>query len=102
MRITPTLDHVQRMLRAQVCANCPHRTPGTKSYSSDTSRPCEANCPLFVRLPVLREAGRQLDPMLADRPRVLRRLVRRVGLSATPVRRYGRKVADTIAQLFDT
>lgn len=103
MRREPTLSHVQRLVRARVCARCPYRTPGTDSLGTDFVKPCESGCPLFMHLPVLREASRQLDPMVGNRPRVLQRLVRRItrrdGHAPAPVRRYGKRVVDLLEQL---
>ena len=104
MRREPTLSHVQRMMRARVCARCPYRTPGTDSLGADFIKPCESSCPLFVHLPVLREAARQLDPMVGNRPRALGRLVRRIARrdSREPAttRRHGKHVVDLLEQLF--
>jgi len=104
MRRTPTLQDVQRVTRAQVCAQCPYRTPGTDSHGVDFARPCESRCALFNHLPVLREAARQLDPMVGNRPRVLQRLIRRIGgkegaVSGT-TRHNGRRVVYLLERLF--
>ena len=104
MKPTPTLDHIQRLTRARVCAKCPYRTPGTDSQGSDFARACESSCALFMRLPVLREAARQLDPMVGHRPRVLRRLVarigRQVGWRRGISRRSGKRVIDLLEDLY--
>lgn len=100
----PTLSHVQRLVRARVCARCPYRTPGTDFHGIDTPRPCESSCGLFVQLPVLREAARQLDPMVGHRSRVLARLVR--GMRRDPSKRaellrsHGKSVVDLLEELF--
>lgn len=104
MRRTPTLQDVQRLTRARVCARCPYRTPGTASHDSDSARPCESNCALFVHLPVLREAARQLDPMVGHRPRVIGRLIRRIsrldGGRSETTRRNGKRVAELLEELY--
>ena len=104
MRRTPSSQHVQRLARVRVCARCPYRTPGTDSRDSDVSRPCESACPLFIRLPVLREAARQLDPMVGHRKRVLGRLVGRIaagqGDRAGTLRRNGHRVVELLEKLF--
>jgi len=95
MRREPTLSHVQRLVRARVCPRCPYRTPGTDLQGTDTPRVCESHCELFVHLPVLREAARQLDPMVGHRPRVLARLVQRIG-GRRGARRYGQRVVNLL------
>ena len=104
MRRTTTLQDVQRLTRARVCAQCPYRTPGTDSKGNDFARPCESSCALFVQLPLLREAARQLDPMVGHRPRVLGQLIRRIsrrdGMRSGTTRRNGKRVADLLEELF--
>lgn len=104
MRHIPTLKDVERLTRARVCARCPYRTPGTDSHDTDFARPCESRCALFAHLPVLREAARQVDPMVGHRPQVLERLVRciggRPGCPYGPARRYGRRVVHLLDELF--
>lgn len=100
MRTQPSLTDVQRLLRARVCATCPLRTPGTDGRQSDVVRPCEATCPLFVHLPVLREAAVQLDPMVGHRERVLTRIVRRLTRHRPRGGRHGTKVVRAFEELF--
>ena len=104
MRREPTLSQLRGLVRARVCARCPYRTRGTDGHGSDFVRPCESSCVLFNHLPVLREAARQLDPMVGHRPRVLRRLVRRIGRQSgrtvETVRRHGKRVVELLEDLF--
>lgn len=102
MRTHPTLSDVQRHLRARVCAACPLRTPGTDAQSSDAVRPCEATCPLFIHLPVLREAAVHLDPMVGHREQVLTRIVHRLTHRRPRGGRHGRKVVRVFEELFAT
>ena len=99
-RHTPSTDDTRRVLRARICATCPYRTAGTDNLSPDQCRPCELTCPLFIQLPHLREVVRQLDPLVGHPRRVIRKAVRGLGQVARPARRYTRKVADTIENIF--
>ena|SRR5215469_16440846 len=104
-RRIPTLRKVQRVTRARVCAGCPYRTPGTRSFNPDQSRACEAKCPLFGRLGVLREIARNLEPMVGHRSEVLARIVaslrRQPHESADVVRRNRSRVLALYEELFD-
>lgn len=71
----PNIEDLQRLTRIVSCDHCPYRRPCTRSSNPDAARPCEVNCPLFTHLPLLRETARLLDPMVADRPAVLTRMV---------------------------
>jgi hypothetical protein len=79
MKSSTTLEQLQRGLRARVCAGCKDRSDDCATKTVDHACKCEETCSLFVHLPVLRQAARQLDPMLADRPKVLQRILRRIG-----------------------
>ena len=104
MRKIPPLEQLRRLLRVRVCGDCPYRTPGTDGQAPEVTRPCEEGCPLFVHLPLLREAARQVDPMVGNRPRMVRQVLSRIaGASqhgAKTVRRHGRRVAVAIDELF--
>lgn len=104
MRRTPTLEDVQRLTRAQVCAQCPYRTRGEDFCGADFARRCESYCGLFIHLPVLRDTVRQLDPMLVNRRRVLSEIVRRVssrcGRRGRVMRRNGMRVAELLEEQF--
>ena len=104
-RRMPTVQQVQRLTRARVCAACKLRTPGTDSFTADDVRPCESSCPLFVHLPVLREAGRCLDPMVGRRSAVLARIIRNVGSCRRcgpnrAAQLYGNRVVALVEELF--
>ena len=105
MRFKPTLSHIQRATRARVCATCPYRTPGTDNLTADEARPCEATCALFTHLPVLREAARTVDPMVGNRPGILRRLLDRFGhrrgQRADIAQSNGNRVVDLLAEFYD-
>jgi hypothetical protein len=106
MENSPSLEDVQRHVRAQVCAGCSRRTPGTDAYRPDQSRPCENDCPLFIQLPVLAEAARQVDPLVGHPRRILVRLMVEIGhrgkRGAATVARHGRKVINLLERLFET
>ena len=36
--LSPNLDMLRRALRVEVCANCPHRPPGSECFGSDVPR----------------------------------------------------------------
>src|SRR2546421_9613440 len=78
MKRLPTLEQLQRGVRARVCAGCKDRSDDGASKTIDEACRCEQTCPLFAHLPVLRQAARQLDPMLADPPKVLHRGLQRL------------------------
>jgi hypothetical protein len=76
--LSPTLDMLKGALRVKVCANCPHRPPGSECLGSDVARGCEAHCPVFVHLPQIKAIGEQVDTMIASRERVLRGVMNRI------------------------
>jgi len=100
----PTLEHVQRLTRVTVCLRCPYRQPRTDQWNSDKPRSCEQACPIFVHLPLLREAARQLDPMASDRPKVLNRLVASIlrgeSHKARVLRKHGFRSAKQLLAMF--
>ncbi len=104
MQSTPNLEDVQRHVRAQVCAGCPYRTPGTDADRPDQPRPCENDCPLFVQLPVLAETARQVDPLVGHPRGMLVRLMVEIGRSGKRGREtvacHGRKVINLLENLF--
>jgi hypothetical protein len=106
MQNPPNLEDVQRHVRAQVCARCPFRTSGTDANRPDQPRPCEKDCPLFVRLPMLAETARQVDPLVGHPRRALVRLMVEIGRSgkrgSATVAYHGRKVINLLENLFQT
>lgn len=100
----PTIEEVQRVTRTQVCACCPFRCPRSRTWDPNAARACEESCPLFKQLPVLRETARQLDPMVADRARVVERMISELipGRSNKDhvLRENGRIVAQELDRLF--
>ena len=76
--LSPTLNVLKRTLRVKVCANCPHRPPGSECLGSDVPRGCEIHCPVFVHLPQIKAIGERVDTMLASRERVLRGVMNRI------------------------
>jgi hypothetical protein len=103
---SPDQKEVERNIRAQVCASCPFRTPGTDANSTDEPRPCERVCPLFTQLPDLAEAARQLDPIVGNPRRTLARLILKIGRhgkrGAATIARNGRKALRVLENLFQT
>jgi len=104
MLCSPTLKDVEERVRVQVCANCPNRTPGTDQNRADQQRSCERDCPLFVQLSVLTEAARQVDPMMGNPIRRLRRMIVEISRNgkhrAAVIARNGRKVIRILENLF--
>ena len=102
----PTLTDVKHHVRAQVCADCRDRMPGTDANPPDQPRACETKCPLFVQLNVLTEAARQADPLLGNPTRTLHRMVSHIGDTgrrrAATILRNGRKVIKILEQMFQT
>jgi hypothetical protein len=98
------LKDVQQHVRAQICADCPFRTPGTVANGLNQSRPCEKDCPLFVQLPVLAETARQVDPLVGHPRGMLVRLMVEIGRSGKRGREtvacHGRKVINLLENLF--
>ena len=68
----PTLDTVQRAIRARVCASCPRRSLGWEN-AGPVTRLCESACPLFTKLPKVFNAARLTDPMLGSPHRAMLR-----------------------------
>jgi hypothetical protein len=100
----PDQKEVQRNIRAQVCADCPFRTPGTDANGVNQPRPCEKDCPLFVQLPPLAEMARQVDPLVGHPTRTLVHMMLEIGRSgkrgAATVANNGRKVVKLLENLF--
>ena len=84
MRNAIPLETMVRSLRVKVCAHCPRRPAGSEAWGCDRPRACEAACPVFVHLPLLRNAAAQVDPLVGSRERVLRGLMRRLDEPAAP------------------
>jgi hypothetical protein len=102
MRAHPTVEKMQSLLRARVCADCPYRNG--EIPSCDIPRACEAECPLFVHLPVIREGARQVDPMVGKPRHMIHDLMRRLGHGkssrAKIARQHTRRVTTLLAELF--
>jgi hypothetical protein len=73
-----------RSLRVKVCTHCPQRPAGSEGWGCDQPRACEAACPVFVHLPLLRNAAARVDPLVGSRERVLRSMMRRLDELAAP------------------
>ena len=102
MRAHPTVEKMQSLLRARVCADCPYRSGDVPNC--DTPRPCEADCPLFVHLPVIREVARQADPLVGRPRRMIHNLLHRLGHGksrrAKVTRQRTGRVTALLAELF--
>ena len=98
----PDLLHLQRLVRARVCADCPHRSGGIPNC--DTARSCEAACPLFAYLPTIHQVAGQTDPMVGHPMHLVRKLLRRVGRLRTAhgdvAAKHARRVSHIVAELF--
>lgn len=98
-----SLDELQHLTRSRVCGACPYRTAGTNGRPVDQSKPCEAACPLFQRLPVLRQAVRQADPSGGAPQGTIRRVLDRIaGRSPRRARIIQRHQPTVIAMLQET
>ena len=104
MHPTLSIDELQFLTRSRVCGQCPYRTPGTRERPADQSKPCEAACPLFQRLPVLRQAARQIDPSTANHngalQRVLGRIADRAPARARIIKRHEPTVIAMLQETF--
>ena len=98
-----SLDELQHMTRARVCDTCPYRTAGTHGRAVDRSKPCEAVCPLFQRLPVLRHAARQMDNRAGNPPNAIHRILERIaGRASNRAKIVKRHEPTVIAMLQET
>jgi hypothetical protein len=114
MRQFPTLDLLRHTVRSAICPHCLSRPAGSEALGADVPRACEAGCPVFESLPVLKRAAEQIDPMLRSREMCLRHLTarlcdyrkRRAGTGAAaatqncPLRRHAVRIARTIDSLY--
>ena len=115
LRQLPTPDLVRHTVRGAVCPHCPSRPAGSEALGPDVPRACEAGCPVFESLTVLKRAAEQLDPMLRPRETSLRHLIGRLcderkrragggGAAAArgcPLRRNAARIARAIDSLYD-
>jgi hypothetical protein len=98
-----SLDELQHLTRSRVCDTCPYRTAGTHGRPIDQSKPCEAVCPLFQRLPVLRQAARQIDVKAGSPPQALHRVLERIaGRASSRGNIVKRHEPTVIAMLHET
>ena len=95
-----TLRFVEREVRSEICANCPHRTGGTDQQGPTEQRPCECGCPLFMRLPQLKWLAEGVDPMIGSRRNVLHHYLERVcsrgGHRTARLREHAEKLIDVL------
>ncbi|HEY2588531.1 MAG TPA: hypothetical protein VGI81_22510 [Tepidisphaeraceae bacterium] len=101
MKRIPTLQHLQGVIRAKVCADCPYRTPGGSPFDTRTPRECEETCPMFVHLPVVRDVAGRTDPMVGHRRRRIEDLLLRLTNGRSPHSKYVRGHARSLAAAID-
>ncbi|MEE9212235.1 MAG: hypothetical protein V3U29_06240, partial [Phycisphaeraceae bacterium] len=76
MQHLPTLDVMQRALRARVCPICFERPPGSESLGPNQPRTCEPECPVFQSLPTLKQIAEQInDPNIGPYERAVTELI---------------------------
>lgn len=96
----PSLDVLRHEVRRRICPRCYRRPLGSETLQADLPRDCEATCPIFLHLPVLKEMAVQLDTMLRSRREVLAGQINdicwREGALETPLSRYREYVVDLI------
>lgn len=97
MKRMPTLQHLQGVIRAKVCADCPYRSLGDSRFDTRTPRKCEETCPLFVHLPVVRDVAGRTDPMVGHRCRRIEDLLLRITQGRSPRSTYVRGHAQALA-----
>lgn len=99
----PSLRLVEREVRSDICATCPHRTAGTDGQGPTVPRPCECGCPLFIRLPQLKWLAEGVDPMVGSRRNVLSHYVERVcgrgGHRTARLREHAEKVIGVLERV---
>ena len=114
LRQFPTLDLLRHTVRGAICPHCLSRPAGSEALGPEAPRACEAGCPLFESLPVLKRVAEQVDPMLRSREMCLRHLTARLsddrrrragsgGAAATqncPLRRHAVRIARAIDSLY--
>ncbi len=99
-----SIEELQHLTRSRVCGACPYRTQGTQGRPADQSKPCEAACPLFQRLPVLRQATRQAGLNANFAPTAIKRILDRIAdrspHRARIVRRHEPMVIEMLKENF--
>ena len=113
MRATPNLEMFKRAIRMNVCARCPNRPAQSEGVAAGVPRDfvppdCEARCPVFVHLPLIKLVSERVDPTIADRRRVLSVLLKDITaiyagradvVGRPPADRRGRRQPDRAALL---
>ena len=61
-----SLQRIQQVVRARVCAACKELPPGARGLPLDQPLSCEAGCELFRALPNLRTLAVHRDPIVGD------------------------------------
>src|SRR5689334_20577741 len=78
LRTKPSLEAVKHEVRRRICATCRRRSADVARRNANSPRSCEATCPVFAHLPMLRKTALLIDPMLRSRKEVLRGRINRV------------------------
>src|SRR4051794_28778492 len=104
LRSLPTLDMLRTHMRMRVCPHCRLRPQNGEALGPAVARPCEASCPLFVRLPVLRKVAILADPMLRPRREAVRQWIARTreadpAVASSPLNRYRHRILDTVSEI---
>ena len=94
MKPTISLQRVQEVVRAGVCANCRRRSREDAPLPPDRPRACEGGCALFGSLPKLRKLAVHLDPVIADFGRAAT-----AAAGSVVATREGRKVVAALREL---
>ena len=61
MQHKPTLEVMQRAIRAEICPTCHLRPPGSETMRPSQPRNCEPQCTIFKSLPTLNQIVDQID-----------------------------------------
>lgn len=107
MPARPTLEELQRVVRTEICASCPWRTPGSERLDPAVPRPCETQCRLFGSLPRLRKRAVLLDPLLHSYEEVLQHQIDQIledrggELPPSPLNRYRRPLVGILKSLVE-
>ena len=104
LRTLPSPEIFKNEMRHRVCRVCPFRPPHTEALGPQIPRRCEAKCPLFLHLPMLRKIALLTDPMLRSRRWTLQQWVGRLceedpRLVSGPLNRNLDRALDTVSRL---
>ena len=76
MQHKPTLEVMQRGIRAEICPDCHLRPPGSETMRPSQPRSCEPQCTIFGNLHKLQQIADQYDdPTISSYQRAMNELI---------------------------